>query len=393
MKILYYIPELTEYNGGIFQYACALLKILGQDANNQYYVLHNSADPVVLEIISSSPNLTLIPAKVGGEKRTEKAISFTFRNLQLFAAKRGVELPLPLYTRVERLCNKYEIDVVYCPYQDIPRTTRKTISTLHDVQEIHFPEFFTSGERLHRAALHKEIADKSSLIIVSYKHIKKDLITYFQRSEENVLVCLLSMENLWFDKLSAQSLTDIQSLNLPGEFIFYPAATWPHKNHIGLLKAIASLKVEKNLLVNAVFTGHQNSHYAAIKKEVNRLNITEQVHFIGVVNENVLFSIYHAAKAVVVPTLYEAGSFPLMESMMMNIPVVCSNVTSLPDTIGNEDFVFNPSNFQEMADKVERILTDEDFINQNKKNSIEQARKLRNTGALAILQKALATLK
>ena len=393
MKVLYYIPNLTRYNGGIFQYACALLRTFGQDKKNLYYVLHNSLDHLVLNIIDEYPNLIIIPTYIGKEKKIEKIINLTVKGLKLIATKNNIKVKWPIFSVVERLCKRYKIDVVYCPYQDIPATSRKTISTLHDVQEIHFPEFFTPKERLHRAILHKKITENSSLIIVSYNHIKNDLITYFCRNDQNVLVCLLSMENLWFDTLSDEDLVDLNTFGISKEFILYPAATWPHKNHINLLKALSFIKEEKGIIVNAVFTGHKNEYYSFINEEAKRLNVEQQVNFIGVVDEKVLFSLYRSAKAVVIPTLYEAGSFPLMESIMMNVPVICSNVTSLPDTIGDDKFVFNPSSHSEMADKILKILFNDNFIQKNKENNIKQTAKLRNTNALTIIQKAVEVLR
>ena len=61
------------------------------------------------------------------------------------------------------------------------------------------------------------------------------------------------------------------------------------------------------------------------------------------------------------PTLYEAGSFPLMESILMGIPVVCSNVTSLPETIGDNQFVFDPNNINDIAEKIIKIWDDENY--------------------------------
>ena len=207
-----------------------------------------------------------------------------------------------------------------------------------------------------------------------------------------MLVCLLAMQNLWFDKLSTKTVISLESYGLAEPFIFYPAITWPHKNHLGLLKAIACLRDTHNLIIHAVFTGHQTEFFTQIRQTVNQLGLEQQVQFLGVVTEDVLFALYHAARAVVVPTLYEAGSFPLMESMLMGIPVVCSNVTSLPDTIGNGQFVFNAIDVADIADKVRKVCFDADYRRENVENSSKQAVKLRNNDALGKLTKALATL-
>ena len=392
MRVLYYVPDIIQKNGGVLQYACALLKILAQDKENEYFVLHNSEELVILSIVKEYQNLTLIPTKIGKETGVGKLIWSALRLINEILVKTKVITRIKVFSHTEQLCKRYNIDVLCCPYQHLPATTRKTIVTLHDVQEIHFPEFFSPKERLARTIQHNIIAEKSSLIVVSYEHVKEDLIKYFQRPADSVLVCLLDMQNLWFDKFLPGDRVSLESYNLPDTFIFYPAVTWPHKNHINLIKAIAYLRDNHGIVLNVVFTGHTTNYYKIIEEEILKMNISDQVHFLGVVNESILYSLYHAAKAVVVPTTYEAGSFPLMESILMSIPVICSNVTSLPETIGDKSYMFSPDNIPDIADKVKRICFDQQYRKNNLDNSYKQARRLRHTNALDKFTGAIADL-
>lgn len=392
MRILYNIHNLTSANGGILQYACTLLRIFGQDVNNEYFVLHNTGDETINTIVDDYDNIILIPASVGQEKRVEKFFRYTKRIYEAGVEKRKVKLKLPTISRVERVCDRYKIDLVYCPFQEVSPTTRKQVTTLHDVQELHFPEFFSPQERLDRAYLFKKITEQSDLIVVSYEHVKKDLIKYFNRNGDDVLVCLLDMQNLWFDKMSSTDIVSLAEYKLPEDFVFYPAVTWPHKNHIGLLKAIERLRNVKEKEIHVVFTGHQTNFKQEIDKVTKQLGIENQVHWLGVVNERTLYTLYHTTKAVVVPTLYEAGSFPLMESILMGIPVICSTATSLPNTIGNESYVFDPTDISSIVNKTEHIYFDAFYRKKNVENSEKRAEKLRNTNALLKLKASMEEL-
>ena len=110
MNVLYYLPDISQANGGIRQYACALLKILALDPQNTYFILHNTQDPVVLSIVESYPNLKLIPSAVGRERSVEKALRYArlLSNQVLVKAKLSRETQVLGY--VERLCNRYKID-------------------------------------------------------------------------------------------------------------------------------------------------------------------------------------------------------------------------------------------------------------------------------------------
>jgi glycosyltransferase involved in cell wall biosynthesis len=250
--------------------------------------------------------------------------------------------------------------------------------TLHDVQELHFPENFTPEERAYRAITYLELLRKADRVIVSYDHIKRDIIKYFKVDSKKIQVLLLNMKNLWIDKFHDKDMVDIKHLGLPERFLLYPANTWQHKNHLRLMSALAEAKEKYRIIINIVCTGHRNEHFNEIERLVTQLDIAEQVFFTGVVEENVLYSLYKSCTGVIIPTTYEAGSFPLYESILMNVPVICSNVTSLPETIGNKDYVFDPFKTDEISNLMIKLWQDEDFRERNIKHVKESSQQFQN---------------
>jgi glycosyltransferase involved in cell wall biosynthesis len=243
-----------------------------------------------------------------------------------------------------------------------------------------------------RAINYKQSIDNSDAVIVSYEHIKEDIIRFFEKPMKQVHVVFLEMNNLWFEKfLNESELVDISKYSESRPFVLYPAATWAHKNHVGLLKACKILK-DKGLEIKLLCTGHLTKHYERIKEVVNELNLERSVSFLGVVPDEALFSLYKNTIGVVVPTIYEAGSFPLMEAMLLRIPVICSNVTSLPETIGNSEYVFNPNDCNSIAEKLERLVSSKEFRTENIRNSELQSKRLINTGALPKLKAVYSAL-
>jgi len=156
--------------------------------------------------------------------------------------------------------------------------------------------------------------------------------------------------------------------DLKRKYILYPAATWVHKNHTKLLEAVKIIK-DEGLEFDLVCTGNKTAHYKTILKKIEELMPPEVVHFLGIVPEEDLISLYKNTSLVVIPTIYEAGSAPLYEAMRYQVPVICSNVTSLPDTIDNDEFIFNPNSVDEMVSLIKKMLTNEDFRKENLDNS------------------------
>lgn len=156
---------------------------------------------------------------------------------------------------------------------------------------------------------------------------------------------------------------------------------WPHKNHKNLVKSIKLLK-EKGIVVNVVLSGDSNSKNGDIVKEmIHQYNLQNQFTLVGIVNEAELYNLYKNSQGVVIPTLYEAGSFPLVESILMEIPVICSNITSLPETIGNQEFIFDPNSVENIAKKIELLWINENYRNASILNNQKQQRRLIETNA------------
>ena len=89
---------------------------------------------------------------------------------------------------------------------------------------------------------------------------------------------------------------------------------------------------------------------------------------------------------VVIPTLYEAGSFPLLEAMTLGVPVICSSVTSLPETIEDVRFIFNPLDIEAMAHLILQMLENDKLRNGNILNSKNRIRELQKiNSAVAFL--------
>ena len=262
-------------------------------------------------------------------------------------------------------------DVLHIPIQfspiyglDIP-----IITTMHDLQELIMPENFSAGERLHRALNSKKAVDDSDQIIVSFNHVKQDVIKYFNLRDDQISVCPPPFHEEWFVNKSGTASDELKvKYKLEDKFLLYPAATWKHKNHITLFNALKVLKA-KNHIVQLICTGNKTDYCDELISSAEKLEIVNQVKFLGIVSEEDLVGLYKLTSLVVIPTAYEAGSGPLYEAMRYGVPVICSNVTSLPEAIGSDDFTFNPDDPQRIAELILKGLNDEEFRKRNIGNS------------------------
>lgn len=371
MIILIYLPFVSKKNGGIYQYSLAALESLQKDKINTYYIFNEGEDCAIRALIDKSENFFLAkPKDVFRASKKNDFLLFLNKVIKQFSSR----FYFNVIGKLDQFLIKNKVDILYSPFQKLPSVKySKKICTMHDVQELHFPEFFSSKERKIRAIEFKDAIDNSNAVVVSFEHVKRDLIKYFGKPKEDIFTCLFDLNSLWFTKFGKSDLKKKENIAPFDSYILYPAATWEHKNHKNLLKAISIATKESGKNINLICTGTKTSFYdAELILLIEKLGLANNVSFLGIVDEQTLFSLYHYADAVIIPTFYEAGSFPLFESIVLGVPVICSNVTSLPETIKNDLLVFDPKNIIEIAQKIKLVCFDEDFREECKKNNLKR---------------------
>ncbi len=253
-----------------------------------------------------------------------------------------------------------DCDVIHFPYQDFVRCRVPSVYNPHDLQHLHYPEFFAPEEIQRREVVYPAACRAADTIVVVSQFVKQDLIQRYGIEADKIQI----IEGLPLEiTLNAFTEKDVDSLLEkyecpPRPFILYPAMTWEHKNHIRLLEAVALLRERQQLKVNVICTGYKNAFYPRIEQRLQELKLEGQVKFTGIVSTEELSVLYRQAQLVIIPTLFEAASAPLFEAWQHGVAVACSSVTSLPEQAAGAALLFNPFSVEDIADAVKTITAD-----------------------------------
>ena len=374
--------------GGIFTYSIGILRLLlkAKEIDKIVIITTPEVKNALLEIIDNKKIEFSLLDRENSFNKIKLFLSFFlydtsiiyehyFTKSKLLNNLKSISDFLNPYKRIIKSNN---IKLLHVPiqYSPIYKTSVPVITTMHDVQEFHFPEFFTASERLHRAINSFKSVSESDHIIVSFDHIKSDLMKYYSIPENKVSVCPPPFADDWF---ATKKETDWQTLekkySLTKKYLLYPAATWPHKNHIRLLEALKEVQ-KRTPDLNLICTGNKTDYYDIIHKKILEFGLENSVKFLGIVPEEDLIGLYKNAELVVIPTLYEAGSGPLYEAMKYKVPVICANTTSLPETVSNAKYIFNPTDVNELSELIIKMINDENEKRENVSNSEKRMKEL-----------------
>lgn len=378
IRIGYYLADISLGSGGVAPYAWRVLELILSKTKSSNIeltlVCSNRLHTDCLKLISRhhvDAQICILSTSLNLPQR----ILHTSLNV-LSKICRVFKIKSPIFRFIDPIYHKFsslDIDLLHVPFQ-IPPTYNLPypfIVTMHDVQELLFPEFFTPEERIFRAINYWKSLKFSNGVIVSFNHVKEDLLRFFDIPQTKVYVCPPPFKQI---AISTPAIPEVQSFSSKYKnletFVLYPAQTWRHKNHISLIKALELIKLRHHCTISLVCTGAKNSFYEdSISKYLQQSIVSHDIYFTDIVPESELRWLYKNCSLVVIPTLYEAGSFPLLESMILEVPVICSSVTSLPETIGDSRFVFDPLDIDNMCKLIMEMLSNSELRQANVMNS------------------------
>lgn len=251
-------------------------------------------------------------------------------------------------------------DVVHFPTQNFILCAMPSIYNPHDLQHLHFPQFWTPETIAWRETVYPAGCYFAHTVAVGSEWVKNDVVRHYQISPEKIQVIREAPSTQSFPTPTQASLSKVkEKYGLDQPFAFYPAVTWSHKNHVRLLKALAYLRDARGVNVNLVCTGSRyDHHWPPIDACLENLKLRTQVTFLGLVPDEELRAIYCLGRLLVLPTLFEANSLPIFEAWQEGLPVACSDIPALVEQVSDAALVFNPMRVEAIAEAVARVFLD-----------------------------------
>jgi len=221
------------------------------------------------------------------------------------------------------------------------RGNRSTLLTVHDVQYLTFPEYFS---RLKLAYLRNRVPSairRATVIAAPSEYVRSSIEHNFGADRARTTVVRHGLEReIGQGKTSESELR--QRFNLgQSRILVMPAITHPHKNHQFILNLLAHQWRAED--VKVVMVGGKGLADNAVQRQIVDLGLSERVVRSGRVNAADRDGLIAIAEALVFPSLYEGFGAPVIEAMALGTPVITSNCASLPEVVGDAGLVLGLS--------------------------------------------------
>ena len=323
---------IDEHLHGIARYAYELIKYGANSKKVKYYLLVNN------------------------EKKSKKIFN-EIKGLE-FIEMKSKFLSLSEQVELPKIVNNFQGDVIFHSPSFVasPLIKKPMIMTIHDLNHLRFPEFYTPFHKYYYKFIVKTSAKKSQKILTVSNFSKNELLEWLECHDEKIKVTYNGIDESFKKVTDIDELNKIrQKYNLPSKFVLYVGNQKPHKNVATLIKAFKEIKEDAYLVMNGK-ASEENQNI------INELGLENRIKYIGFVDDKDLATLYSLAEVFVFPSLYEGFGLPPLEAMACGCPIIVSKSSSLPEVVGDYGVKFEATDYSELAANINKLLNNDKSI-------------------------------
>jgi glycosyltransferase involved in cell wall biosynthesis len=357
VKIAIDIRRMTDF--GVGTYIRNVVRTLGRlDEQNEFLLLGSPAK--IQEIGALPPNFRTVPLT-------------------------GPERSLQGYREFRAAVKQLNCDLVHIPNLfSIPRALPcPYVMTVHDMLEHMSRARQQSGfwRSLHFQLTKRALKGAARIFAVS-NFTRTEIEKLFDIPSDRIEVIYNAIDERFLHGHASAGDREMiaKRYQVTYPFLLYAGRISPHKNVVRMIEAFSALKAElekdnaypdlKLMIIGDDLSGNPD-----LRRTVIRSGVQNDVRFLGFLPIEVLRIFYDEAKVFVFPSLYEGFGLPPLEAMAHGTPVVTSNVSSLPEVVGNAAVLVNPENIFEIMRALHRVLMDKALRDRMKERGYQQAKR------------------
>ena len=292
------------------------------------------------------------------------------------------------------------MDVFFTPTHYAPRFSPSSrVISIMDLSFIHFPKMFRKRDLWKLNNWTAYSVKKAKRILAISKSTRDDIIKHYRVEPEKVVVTYPGMDKKLATLKVLKNMENTEKIKkkygIEGDCVLYVGTLQPRKNLVRLIEAFGKIKKQRTdnkkqktenreqgresrngkgemRNLKLVIVGKKGWMYEEIFEKVKTLGLEKEVIFTGYVADEELPALYKGAECFVLVSLYEGFGFPVLEALSFGVPVVVSNVSSLPEIAGNAGVLVDPYDVKDIAQGITKVLR---YSNTERQSMIEKGLK------------------
>ncbi len=350
MRIGIDVSRYFDKSGGVGTYAANLLKyLLKIDKNNEY-----NAYSFFYNCFPSNWK----HKKVIDEFRKYGKVNFSQINLPTSILYR--KWSNASIEKREKLLGG--VDIIHSTAYVIPELfNARLVVTIHDLSFLIFPEYHTKENYDLVLSNLIYLNSRPDMVICDSWQTKKDVIKYFHVPEEKIIVIYLGVGDSFREEIDSDFRKRVlEKYGLTGKYLLCVASIEPRKNFLRIINAFSEfIKKEGYKRYSLVCVGGRGWKNTEIYSQVKKKNLENKIKFLGFIEESELAAVYNQAEIFLYPSLYEGFGLPVLEAMACAVPVITSNVSSLPEVASDAAILVNPYSEKQIYEAIIHLADNE----------------------------------
>lgn len=303
-----------------------------------------------------------------------EVISVPFTSAQ---TGRNLMAPVWFHWALARAVRRMRADLLWSPYFFVPLGCRTpTVATVHDTNPLdikakcHPPLW-----KRYFLAMLGYSARRARHIIVPSQRIADNLGRFFGTPASRISVVGHGVAPEFSSPVREEVVAELRErLGVPGRFILFVGSLNDRKNAITLLRAYAELPRELREEVQLVIVGPGGSDEQLVKRFIAEKGLSGRAILAGYIEPAPLTELYKVAEVFALPSLCESFGLPIVEAMAAGVPVLTSNVTSLPEVAGDAALLLPPTEVAAWREALSRLLADDALREDLRQRGLARAR-------------------
>ncbi|MEL7251332.1 MAG: glycosyltransferase family 1 protein [Bacteroidota bacterium] len=294
---------------------------------------------------------------------------------------------------VPRILRREKVDVFlsmdnYCSL----RTQVPTLMVTHDIAHAHYPEQVPLAARWYYQYYVPRYLRRAEALVTVSDFCRRDINAQYGIGLDQIQVACNAAHPA-FVPLSDDEKQKVKERYADGQdYFFYLGALHPRKNIIGLMQAFDLFKAQSGTAVKLLIGGRFAWQSGGIREAYEQITAKDDIEFLGYISDEDLPQLTAAALAQTYVSLFEGFGVPIIEAMQAGVPVITSNVSSMPEVAGDAALLVDPKSQEAIAAAMQRIYDEPELRAQLIERGFVQTQQFSWDKATDVVEEALTSV-